>query len=139
MTERVVVLQPGGVFDATELTELSAVADVTVVCRSGMPSAGLRVVELAVPQPKGPVRSLIRAAERSPVGRTLVRLTPWDEGSAFWRAARRDAAVSALLRDALVVAAGERDGIYAAWRARRAAKGLRAVFGIAAAREAVSA
>jgi hypothetical protein len=73
--------------------------------------------------------------------RTLVRVSPFDRGAVFWRAARRSADVAKAAMAADLLVAPERDGAFAAWnalaRARRHGRRPLAVSGYPAARAAI--
>lgn len=66
-----------------------------------------------------PRGSLLAALERSVVGRTLVRLSPWDGGLRLRRRVRASRSARAAIESATVVVAAERDGILTAWSAVR--------------------
>lgn len=64
-------------------------------------------------------RAIDRAAARSVVGRTLLRLTPADRGARLRRAVRRSASARAALDQAQTLVAADRDAILTIWSAGR--------------------
>ncbi|MGV9769738.1 glycosyltransferase [Microbacterium sp. NPDC003461] len=136
-----VLLKPSGVVDAAALAGLADAGTLRLVCWEGAPTAGIET--LHVPRRRSPqvIVRLLAVMESTPIGRMLVRLTPWDPGATFWRAIARDRAVHAVAAGADMIVAGERDAIFAAWRLRRSAgsAATEAINGVSAALEKVSA
>ncbi|WP_169079689.1 hypothetical protein [Microcella alkalica] len=89
--------------------------------------AGADHLDLAADAPSAVDRALVavgagrlHARLRSfPLGRLLNSLGPLDEGRVLWRAARRNGAVRAALKDADVVIAVDAAAVKTAWLARR--------------------
>ena len=135
---RVVVLSPAGVFDTGSLPSLADV-EVSVVSWSGANAPD--ATNVVLPGSTGPRNRVIAVAQRSVIGRVLLRLTPLDPAVVFWRATTASDAARAAIRSADLLVAPERDGIYAAWRwcriGRRAGTPINAVFGYPAARAAL--
>lgn len=125
-----IVSHPGTV---AGLGDLTAEHDVTVVGPSGS-DVDLTLHPAGVP---AALRPLVAAAWRSPAGRNAVRISPFDRSRLLWRAARRDDALRALVAEADVVVAADRDAVFTVWKmTRRRSFGNRwaAVFGTTAAR-----
>ncbi|WP_243224847.1 hypothetical protein [Microbacterium sp. CIAB417] len=80
-------------------------------------------------------------AWRTVLGRNLVRLSPFDDSRRLWNALRRDASIAAVVRDADVVVAGDRDAVFSVWQMSRKSRtfggGWAAVYGFAAAQWAL--
>lgn len=88
-------------------------------------------------RPSGLGARLAARCARSFVARELVRLTPADPAVALWKATCATVPVQALMADADLIVAAERDASYAAWRwnrllARRG-RDVAAVYGFPAA------
>lgn len=81
---------------------------------------------------------LVNALWRSAAGRTLVRISPFDQSRRFWRAVRRQPRAFDVVRDADVIVAADRDAIWAAWHLARATRGPAAVYGVTAAKFALN-
>lgn len=135
----VVVVSPSGAFDRSGLGLVPQHMDVILLTwaehtQLEIPCAGVRA-------PSGALARLctrfVSRLDRNVFGRSLIRLTPLDEGARFWRAARHDrAAVSAIAR-ADVVVASERDAVRAAWQFARRNTAAAVVYGYPAARAAI--
>jgi len=133
MTRRIVVLSPTGA--VTRDLDLSWAADdrVDLVLPRGAaaPAAvSAHHVDLRLGGVGAAVRRLVWG---SAAGRTVFRLTPWDGGRRLWRAVRRDPAISELLRNADLVVAAERDGVFTAWKSVRRTPAQACVYGLPAA------
>lgn len=134
----VVVFSPMDSFTESSIPGLSAEDRVTVVCwASGAAADDRRIV---LPR-SGAADRMARAASGHVVLRTLLRISPFDPGSVFWRAAKRSPEVARSAMEADILVAPERDGVYAVWNAnRRARRGQRrpaAVSGYPAARATI--
>lgn len=77
---------------------------------------------------------IVAALSRTLPGRMLVRILPIDTGVRFWRSTRRSAEIAALIRDADLIVAAERDAGFAVWQWHGRAGAARAVRGFPAAR-----
>lgn len=76
---------------------------------------GVRVIALA-PRPESRAR---RRLERHVVGRTLLRLSPWDGGRVLARAVSRSPDARAAIVSAGALIAADRDAVLSVWRAAR--------------------
>lgn len=136
----IVVVAPHGVLDLSGLGPLPDTAEVCVVgwadaARTDAPTVAVERPDGVQGRARG---SVVRRASGSVVGRTLLRLSTWDEGVWFWRAATAAADVRSAVGRADLLVAAERDGVYCAWRwarsARRADRCVAAVLGFPAGR-----
>ncbi|WP_426183984.1 hypothetical protein [Microbacterium sp. TWP3-1-2b2] len=111
-------------------------ADTITVIGPG--AVGVDVALRPLPRSIDRLRAL---AWRSPLGRNLVRISPFDVSRRLWRALRRNTSIAALVHDADVVVAGDRDAVFSVWRMARKPQafgyGWTAVYGFAAARFAL--
>lgn len=136
MSRVVAVVSHAGAADAlSDLATEHSLAVVGPVRADGAPS---RVThELRVGERSRLSQAVVRIAWRSAVGRNLIRNTPLDQSRRLWRAARADRAVRALVRDADIVLAVDRDAVFTVWkmtRSRQYGDRWAAVFGASAAR-----
>jgi hypothetical protein len=135
---RVVVFSPTGMYTESSLPELSGDDDITVVCWADVTIDGAQRISL----PTRPFAERVaRAASGNVALRTLLRLSPFDRGAVFWRAARGSAEAARAVMAADLLVAPERDGAFAVWnalsRARREGRRPLAVSGYPAARAAI--
>lgn len=137
----ILIVAPSGGLDVASLGPLPTDAVLTVVSweAAARAQSGVGTV-IAVPPRRGRLAAL-RMRLRAPQGlimRSLVRLSPFDEGVWFWSSASRDAAARSAVRTADLIVALNRDAVYAAsrWQRRLRAKGVAvpAVLGYPAAR-----
>ncbi|WDH79816.1 hypothetical protein PTQ19_05085 [Microbacterium esteraromaticum] len=100
------------------LADLAARAEVV---RVGPASKGAHSVThvLTPAAPRGLSQRIERLAWRSAVGRNAIRISPLDRSRRLWRAAKRDRVLHALVRDADVVVALDRDAILTVWKLSR--------------------
>jgi hypothetical protein len=117
---KVLVLAPHGAVDVA-FTEQLASDEVQVVVWDAVPGENDR--RIPVPAPRGLGASLGRRLWRlcgsNAVGRTIYRLTPFDEGAVFWRALRSHPGIDRAAREADLIVAGERDAVFASWKLAR--------------------
>lgn len=141
----VVVIAPHGRVDLTALGDVPDRAHVSVVCWEGAAAdvVGLEVV--GVPAPRGIaafVRSrLERFAALHVVLRSLFRLSGFDEGRWFWRAASAAPQAAAAIAQSRIVIAADRDAVYTAWhwgrRIKASGRPIASVYGYTAGRAAL--
>jgi hypothetical protein len=130
----IIVISPSGALDRAALGELPPDATVRLVTWAAHADDDA----VAVPARRSPLRArVLTVAAKNVLGRSALRLSPWDEGAWFWRAARRDPGVVAAAQRADVIVAPERDAIRTAWELARRNTTAAAVFGYPAARAAI--
>ncbi|MBN8205698.1 hypothetical protein JF550_06970 [Microbacterium esteraromaticum] len=136
---KIVILAPGGGYDASALPMIPTDSQVSVLGFESSPEVVGTVVPLQ--RPGGWRAKLTAAAARTMLGRVLLRLTPLDPGVVYWRATQASDVARKAIRDADLLVASERDAAYAAWRWHRAhakvGRQVGSVFGYPAARAAI--
>ncbi|GAB2842080.1 hypothetical protein ACFQ0P_01640 [Microbacterium insulae] len=134
-----VVSHPGAV---EALADLAAEHDLTVIVPGDVaPGTMPHTYPAAVPVRAPVAARIVSAAQRSAIGRNLVRISPLDQSRRLWRAVRDDPRIADLIRSADIVVAADRDAVFTVWkmtRTRRFDGPWAAVFGVAAARYAAA-
>lgn len=127
---KVVILAPRGTRIDGRLSDAS---HVETIGWDGSPT------DMSVPKPSGWASAVQRRCGNSIPARIALRLVGADNSTQFARAVVADEGARRAIAEADLIVAAEEDATLAAWRASRAARHPRAVFGMAAALVAVGA
>ncbi len=83
------------------------------------------------------LHSLVSRAQRSPIGRNLVRMSPWDRGVRVRQSIRDFPEALQRIHGAQVLLAGGRDALLTVWTVSRSRPDMAAVYGMRSAIRAV--